>query len=631
MPLVSVIVIFFNAERFISEAIDSVFAQSYENWELLMVDDGSTDRSGELAKRLAEQHPGRVRSLEHDGRRNLGMSASRNLGIREARGEYVAFLDADDLWLPEKLERQVSDLESNPEAAMAYGPAHYWFSWTGKPEDRQRDFVCPLGIAPGTLIRPPALLTICHPLGEAPSAATCSLLLRRSVLDRIGGFEDSFRGLYEDQAFLAKVYLQETVFLSGDCLAKYRMHPDSSVFTTLNAGQHDRGRHSFLNWLEGYLRAREVTDDAIRKALDKALWPYRHPVLHRCSELSRQVAKWVQGQRNKISRIMRNRTASIEAHPNPILESGPFADRFLIGSTTLSWSALETIQVEVRVDAPNGPLLSRTAGSGSATTGSWVRDGMAFYLQDVSDRKPLISENTLDVITVRVARKPEESRPGVGRIRFGSLRRLTPISTEWGFDRGLPIDRFYIEAFLSRHARYIRGRVLEVGDSAYTRRFGGDRVAQSDVLNLEENIPGTTIVGDLTYAPQIPSDAFDCVILTQTLQYIYDVRAAVRTLFRILRRGGVLLATLPAITQTYDRKWGEHWCWNFTVTSARRLCEEVFPATNVHIEAFGNALAAVCILEGIASEELRPEELDYRYQGYEVTIAVRAVKPEEQA
>jgi SAM-dependent methyltransferase len=217
--------------------------------------------------------------------------------------------------------------------------------------------------------------------------------------------------------------------------------------------------------------------------------------------------------------------------------------------------------------------------------------------------------------------------PPFGEVRFGSLRLVTPISTNWGLDRGLPIDRYYIESFFARHAGDVRGRVLELLDDEYTRRFGGDRVTQCDILNLETGVPGTTIVGDLTCAPQIPSDTFDCIIVTQTLQFIYDVRAAVQTLQRILKPGGVLLASFPGISQTYELTWGDSWFWNFTPVSAQRLFQEAFPATNVQVEAFGNVLTAISFLEGIAAEELRPEELDCRCPGYDVSIAVRCLKP----
>jgi SAM-dependent methyltransferase len=193
-------------------------------------------------------------------------------------------------------------------------------------------------------------------------------------------------------------------------------------------------------------------------------------------------------------------------------------------------------------------------------------------------------------------------------VRFGDLRRLKPISRVFGFDRGLCIDRYYIENFLAKHAEDIRGHVLEIGDDTYTRRFGGDRVARSDVLHVQEGNPKATIVADLTCADSIPSDTFDCIIFTQTLQFIYDVRAAIRHLYRILKPGGVLLATFPGISQIsrYDMdRWGDY--WRFTTLSARRLFEEVFPPGNVTVRAYGNVLAAVAFLHGLSAEELRRE------------------------
>ena len=185
--------------------------------------------------------------------------------------------------------------------------------------------------------------------------------------------------------------------------------------------------------------------------------------------------------------------------------------------------------------------------------------------------------------------------PRVGRVRFGSLRRLTPISRTFGFDRGLPIDRHYIERFLSAHAGDIRGDVLEIGDNAYTRRFGGERITKSDVLHVSEGNPDATIVGDLTCADFIPSDSFDCVILTQTLHLIYDLRAALKTLYRILKPGGVVLATFPGISQMSNDCWRESWCWAFTHLSARRLFEEIFPSANVRVEVCWECAGGDCL------------------------------------
>lgn len=217
--------------------------------------------------------------------------------------------------------------------------------------------------------------------------------------------------------------------------------------------------------------------------------------------------------------------------------------------------------------------------------------------------------------------------PPIGRARFGSLRRVTPVSRVFGLDRGQGIDRYYIENFLARHATDIRGQVLEVANNTYTIRFGGGRVTKSDVLHVQEGNPKATIVADLSAGNHIPSDVFDCIILTQTLSFIFDTRAAIRTLYRILKQRGVLLATLPGICQIsrYDlERWGDY--WRFTTLSARRLFEEVFSSDKIVVEAHGNVLVANAFLHGLAVEELRSDELDYKDDDYQLVITVRATK-----
>jgi SAM-dependent methyltransferase len=218
-------------------------------------------------------------------------------------------------------------------------------------------------------------------------------------------------------------------------------------------------------------------------------------------------------------------------------------------------------------------------------------------------------------------------KPPVGLVRFGALRRLTPISRQFGLDRGTPIDRYYIEQFLSAHAADIHGRVLEIGDDTYTRRFGAERVTQSDVLHVESSNPNATIIGDLTDAKEISSDRFDCIILTQTLQFIYEVRAAINTLYRILKPNGVVLMTTSGISQIsrYDMDRYGHF-WNFTSSSVKRLLEEVFSPRNIQITSQGNVLAAIAFLHGLAAEDLRRMELDYRDPDYELVLTIRAVK-----
>ena len=218
-----------------------------------------------------------------------------------------------------------------------------------------------------------------------------------------------------------------------------------------------------------------------------------------------------------------------------------------------------------------------------------------------------------------------DALPAVGRVRFGDLRRLQPVSRNFGYDRGLPVDRHYIEAFLAGRADDIHGRVLEIGDDSYTRRFGGVRVTRRDVLHVEP-VPVATFVGDLTGADHLPSDAFECVILTQTLQLIYDTRAALTTVHRILKPGGRLLATVPGISQLSDDQWRAYWCWSFTSRSVRQLLAETFPEGDVIVETRGNVLTAIAFLHGLATEELGPDELAYHDPAYELLITARARK-----
>lgn len=217
--------------------------------------------------------------------------------------------------------------------------------------------------------------------------------------------------------------------------------------------------------------------------------------------------------------------------------------------------------------------------------------------------------------------------PAVGQVDFGDLRSVAPISRHWGFDRGLPIDRYYIEAFLERCAADVRGRVLEIGDATYTHRFGQGRVARSDVLHISGNGTEPTIVGDLAGGENIPGNVFDCLLITQTLQFIYDFHAAMRTMYRALAPGGVLLLTVPGLSQTTDKDWRDSWYWLFTPVSLRRVAAEVFPEGCFSVESHGNVFAAIAFLHGVAAQELSREELAVQDSDYPVTIALRAVKP----
>lgn len=294
-PLVSVIIIFLNEEKFLQEAIDSVLTQTYDNWELLLVDDGSTDNSTKIALAHAQSYSAKVRYLEHEGHQNRGMSASRNLGLLHAKGKYISPLDGDDVWLPRKLEQQVAILESQPEAAMVFGPLQLWYSWTGNPEDIDRDCLYNVGVGnvhpyANTLVQPPKILAL---FLRHEHFIPAGVLVHRNIIERVGGGEDIFRGSYEDTVVHVKVCLNSAVFVSSECWYKYRIHPNSWQRVVIKTGQVNSTRLFYLNWVEEYLSKQGVKDPEVWQSLRHALWPYRHPRLYRLRESYRHFKKQI--------------------------------------------------------------------------------------------------------------------------------------------------------------------------------------------------------------------------------------------------------------------------------------------------------------------------------------------------
>lgn len=214
---------------------------------------------------------------------------------------------------------------------------------------------------------------------------------------------------------------------------------------------------------------------------------------------------------------------------------------------------------------------------------------------------------------------------GIGAMNFGQIGSLAPLSAIYGFDRGTPIDRYYIESFLQAHAGDISGRVLELVDDHYSKRFGGSAITRQDILDLDARNPRATIIGDLTSDGTLPTAEFDCIILTQTLQLIFDLQAAVTRLRRALRPGGVLLVTVPGITPVDRNEWSDRWYWSMTGPALSRLLSSQFRPDRIAVKVYGNLHAATAFLHGAAVEEVSKARLDFRDPAYPVTVAARAV------
>src|SRR5215217_164041 len=519
--LVSVVIPCYNQAHFLGEAIESVLAQSYPNFEVVVVDDGSMDNTSEVASRYPE-----VRYVRQD---NQGLSAARNKGVSQSKGSYLVFLDADDRLLPQALEVGVRCLEAHPECAFVFG-WHRYIAADGSIRREQPPQPTVAGDPYTTLLQQGNYIGM-H----------ATVMYRRAVLEFAGGFDTSLEAC-EDYDLYFRITMNFPVCSHTEVVAEYRQHASNM---SSNSAIMLKTATSVLRSQRPYTRKDKRYEEAYKTGL-KALKEFHSIPLARKALAHMRKREWRQAIQDGLVLL-------------------PYYPRLFVRA----WRKMRL------------PTRLR----------HWLH-----------------------------------ATPPVGRVDFGSLRRLKPVSLDFGFDRGQPIDRYYIENFLSRQAEDIRGRVLEIKDDTYTRKYGGSRVEVSDVLDIMEDNPQATIVADLTDAPHVSSDTFDCVICTQTLHLIYDLRSAVLTLHRLLKPGGVLLVTVPGVSQI--ERGNSSWHWSLTTRSVRRLFEEAFPAANLTIESHGNVLAATSFLHGLSVQELSHGDLDHRDPHCEVLITLRAVKPE---
>ena len=512
-PEVSVVIVCYNQAAYLPDAIQSVVGQTYRNFDVVLVDDGSTDNTAEIARGFREVH--------YMCQPNRGLAAARNMGLKATSGRYVVFLDADDRLLPNALESGLACFRGDSSCGFVFGKFRNLFvdGSTLPPESNcaqlSKDYYW-------------------HFLQRNLVGMNATVMYSREVLESVGGFNEQLRAC-EDYELYLRIARHWKVDQHPAVVAEYRQH----------ATNMSRDNMFMLRAVLRVLRMerRHVKDCRDKLALRRGIgaWKRYYGV--------REIKVW---------------------------KKGPHSPMAALSSLML-----------------------------------WYPSGLA--------------RHALDVVNRRISGWAERRN-----VRLGGLRRLSPVSREFGYDRGQPVDRHYIELFLSEFAADIHAQVLEIGDDFYSRRFGGGRVSSQDVLHVSTGHPSATIIANLEDAPQIPSGRYDCIILTQTLHLIYDLRAAVATLYRILKPEGVLLVTLPGISQIcHDRAYPETDSWRFTAYSSKRLFNECFP--EVHVQTYGNVLAATAFLYGLATRELKPSELDHHDSDYPVIIGVRARKPNKLA
>jgi GT2 family glycosyltransferase/SAM-dependent methyltransferase len=527
-PAVSVVIPCFDLGAFLDEAVQSVLAQTFQDFEILIVDDGSEDTvTKHLLASYKRPHTRIIRT------ENRGVASARNTGLEQARGRHVSFLDADDMYEPRFLESTVARLEADESLSFA----SCWLTAFGVRQFTWEPERCDL----------PWLLaedTVCT---AAPT--------RREALLAVGGFDESpsLDG-YEDWALA--ISLLESGF-SGEIvrerLFRYRIRQQSK--TTLRTAPQNHMR-VFERLVNKHADSYRVNAPGVLAAI---------------------------GDRIALLEPM------LPGDPPPRPRLGPHQWR---GSIL----ALESHRRELEQTLAQ-PSQEPDAGAGQS------RD-------EDSHGRP---------------------RGGQGQdrqhVEWGSLRQVEPVSRVWGLDRGQPIDRHYIEAFLGAHAEDITGDVLEVKDAHYTERFQ-QSVRSVTVLDVAEQNEQATLIADLSCPEALPEEGYDSIVLTQTLQFLFDVEAAVANIHRALAPGGVVLATVPSVSRVDYESGVDGDFWRLTAASAQRLFEASFGADGVEVEAFGNVLSCTAFLQGLASDELAQAELDRHDPYFPLVIAIRAVKRE---
>ncbi len=300
-PAVSVVLIFYNEEQYLGDAIESVFAQTFEDWDLLLVDDGSSDGSIELARLACEARPGQVRLLQHPGGANRGMSASRHLGIEQCSGEWISFLDGDDVWLPHKLSSQLHHLAAHPQARAVYGPLTLFGDDPTVPgfvDGKLYGLECDgVVVESDRVYHPPELVTLFIPHNDLyPSGA----MFERALYHEVGGTESEFRDYYEDGVLWLKMCLHASVFCTSESTYLYRQHADSCTGAGARAGLGVNEEIRYFDWVEQYLALQPDVAAEVWGALAEARRPYLHPYRHRLVKDIRRV-------RRRLSRLRRSR------------------------------------------------------------------------------------------------------------------------------------------------------------------------------------------------------------------------------------------------------------------------------------------------------------------------------------
>ena len=540
-PLVSVIIPCYNHGKYLSKAIESVYSQSYQVFELIVVDDGSVDNT----KTVCLNYP----KVNYVYQENAGLSAARNMGIKHAIGDYVMFLDADDWLLDQALEINLNYLKSDVNAAFVSGGYELYYepedkSWTIQKEVTENHY--------------------CKLLEGNFIGMHATVMYRSWVFEKFS-YNPSLR-YCEDYDLYLQITRSFPMIHHTILIAVYRKHSHN-----MSSNYPEMMRYALL--------VLEAHEKNLKTPEEK-------------KSLFRGVEYWKSYYSEKIFEHLLNQS--------------------YFNKSDYRLNEINTLKI-------SNPLLYK----------KFKTEKRQYHKKII---KHIVKNNIKKLIPARIFKiyqkkyKKTGSLPLTGKVNLGSLNRTSPISTQFGYDRGGPIDRFYIENFLNENSSIIKGRVLEIGDNAYTLKYGGNNITKSDILHIDDSNEQATFVGDLSNAPHIPANTFDCIVLTQTLHLIYEYKAAIETCYRILKPGGTLLLTVPGISHIAHDEWGKYWLWSFTDSSMEKIMGEYFAEDKISINTYGNVLVASAFLYGMGLPEITKKQLDHHDPHYQVIITVAVVK-----
>lgn len=540
-PIVSVIIPSYNHENYLPRAIDSVINQSYPHFEIIVVDDGSTDNT----KNVCLRYP----SVKYVYQPNAGLSSARNRGVEISSGQYLVFLDADDWLLKNALECNLNILMPNTKVAFVSGGHKVYY----EPEDKT--WIVQKEVNENHYLR----------LLEGNFIGMHATVMYRNWVFKTFLFDTSLR-YCEDYDLYLKITRKHPVVHHTGLIAVYRIHDNN-----MSSNYSEMMRHALLV-LEENLKNIKTSEEK--------------------KSLLNGVEFWKSYYSEKIFDNLINQLYCKKLDYNP--------------------KEIKTLKINNDVLYKKFKTINRQYSK------------VQFKQKIKNSIKKLIPSSIFKLYQTKY--KKSNPPPLIGKVNLGDLNRTTPFSTQFGYDRGGPLDRYYIENFLNENSSLIRGRVLEIGDNAYTLQYGGSNVTKSDILHIDDSNEQATFIGDLSNAPHIPSNTFDCIVLTQTLHLIYDFKGAIETCHRLLKQGGTLLITVPGISHIAQDGWGKYWLWSFTDASMQRIMEERFPTEKISTKTFGNVLVASAFLYGMGLPEIKKEQLDQHDPHYQLTITVRAVK-----